>query len=75
VKQALIFIHLVIKSEAWWIGTKEENPEELKLDFLKELFEVLFIYVSVIFCFWLYIYIMKEKGSEQNISLVIFSCN
>ena len=24
---------------------------------------------------WLYIYIMKAKGSEQNISLVIFSCN
>uniref|UniRef100_A0A2K1X872 Uncharacterized protein n=1 Tax=Populus trichocarpa TaxID=3694 RepID=A0A2K1X872_POPTR len=33
------FDHMIVFSEAWWIGTKEENPEELKLDFLKELFE------------------------------------
>ncbi|KAL9381560.1 hypothetical protein Peur_027217 [Populus x canadensis] len=30
----------IVLSEAWWIGTKEENPEELQLDFLEELFEV-----------------------------------
>ena len=23
-------------SEAWWVGTKEDNPEELKLEFPKE---------------------------------------
>uniref|UniRef100_A0A6N2ND50 DNA-binding protein RHL1 n=1 Tax=Salix viminalis TaxID=40686 RepID=A0A6N2ND50_SALVM len=33
------FDHMIIFSEAWWIGTKEQNPEELKLDFPKELFE------------------------------------
>lgn len=33
------FDHMIIFSEAWWIGTKEENPEELKLDFPNELFE------------------------------------
>lgn len=27
-------------SESWWIGTKEENPEEARLDFPKELAQV-----------------------------------
>uniref|UniRef100_A0A0E0LFY7 DNA-binding protein RHL1 n=1 Tax=Oryza punctata TaxID=4537 RepID=A0A0E0LFY7_ORYPU len=31
-----VFESLIVFSEAWWIGTKEENPEELKLDFPKE---------------------------------------
>lgn len=30
------FIWQIVFSEAWWIGTKEENPQELKLDFPKE---------------------------------------
>ncbi|CAK7338701.1 unnamed protein product [Dovyalis caffra] len=34
------FDHMIVFSEAWWIGTKEENPEELKLDFPKDLLEV-----------------------------------
>uniref|UniRef100_J3MHV8 DNA-binding protein RHL1 n=1 Tax=Oryza brachyantha TaxID=4533 RepID=J3MHV8_ORYBR len=31
-----VFESLIVFSEAWWIGTKEENPEELKLDFPTE---------------------------------------
>lgn len=31
-----VFESLIVFSEAWWIGTKEENPEELKLEFPKE---------------------------------------
>uniref|UniRef100_A0A0E0E6P8 DNA-binding protein RHL1 n=1 Tax=Oryza meridionalis TaxID=40149 RepID=A0A0E0E6P8_9ORYZ len=31
-----VFESLIVFSEAWWIGTKEENPQELKLDFPKE---------------------------------------
>ncbi|XP_019099425.1 PREDICTED: DNA-binding protein RHL1 isoform X2 [Camelina sativa] len=27
----------IVFSESWWIGTKEENPEEARLDFPKEL--------------------------------------
>lgn len=27
----------IVFSEAWWVGTKEENPEELRLEFPKEL--------------------------------------
>lgn len=27
-----IFENLVVFSEAWWIGTKEDNPDELRLD-------------------------------------------
>lgn len=27
----------IVFSESWWIGTKEENPEESRLDFPKEL--------------------------------------
>lgn len=30
-------------SESWWIGTKEENPEEARLDFPKELSQVRYI--------------------------------
>ncbi|EFJ29501.1 hypothetical protein SELMODRAFT_410468 [Selaginella moellendorffii] len=30
---------LVVFSESWWIGTKEENPEEKKLDMPKDLCE------------------------------------
>ncbi|KAK3134293.1 hypothetical protein QOZ80_6AG0547360 [Eleusine coracana subsp. coracana] len=32
-----VFESLIVFSEAWWIGTKEENPQELKLDFPEEL--------------------------------------
>eukprot|EP00252_Welwitschia_mirabilis_P008939 TRINITY_DN21206_c0_g1_i1.p1 TRINITY_DN21206_c0_g1~~TRINITY_DN21206_c0_g1_i1.p1 ORF type:complete len:446 (+),score=128.45 TRINITY_DN21206_c0_g1_i1:262-1599(+) len=31
------FDSLVVFSDVWWIGTKEENPEELQLEFPKEL--------------------------------------
>ncbi|CAN1180312.1 DNA-binding protein RHL1 [Linum perenne] len=34
------FDNMVVFADAWWIGTKEENPEESKLDFPKELIEV-----------------------------------
>ncbi|CAN0891412.1 DNA-binding protein RHL1 [Linum grandiflorum] len=33
------FDNMVVFSEAWWIGTKEENPDESKLDFPKELIQ------------------------------------
>ncbi|KAK3131013.1 hypothetical protein QOZ80_6BG0500950 [Eleusine coracana subsp. coracana] len=32
-----VFESLIVFSEAWWVGTKEENPQELKLDFPQEL--------------------------------------
>ncbi|CAM0880637.1 unnamed protein product [Alopecurus aequalis] len=28
-----VFESIIVFSESWWIGTKEENPEELKLEF------------------------------------------
>ncbi|CAA7048150.1 unnamed protein product [Microthlaspi erraticum] len=31
------FDNMIVFSELWWIGTKEENPEEARLDFPKEL--------------------------------------
>jgi hypothetical protein len=31
------FDNMIVFSESWWIGTKEENPEEARLDFPKEL--------------------------------------
>ncbi|KAH6809356.1 hypothetical protein C2S51_027139 [Perilla frutescens var. frutescens] len=31
------FENMIVFSDAWWIGTKEENPEELQLEFPKEL--------------------------------------
>ncbi|CAM8943852.1 unnamed protein product [Rhodiola kirilowii] len=31
------FDTMIVFSEAWWIGKKEENPEEARLDFPKEL--------------------------------------
>ncbi|KAF3794982.1 DNA-binding protein [Nymphaea thermarum] len=34
------FENMVVFSDAWWIGTKEENPEELKLQFPESLKEV-----------------------------------
>ncbi|WCJ34714.1 root hair initiation protein root hairless 1 (RHL1) [Euphorbia peplus] len=33
------FDNMIVFSEAWWIGTKEENPEEARLDFPKELIQ------------------------------------
>lgn len=32
-----VFESLIVFSEAYWIGTKEENPEELKLEFPKDI--------------------------------------
>ncbi|KAI4969144.1 hypothetical protein ZWY2020_000058 [Hordeum vulgare] len=32
-----VFESMIVFSEAWWVGTKEENPDELKLEFPKEL--------------------------------------
>ncbi|MBA0827313.1 hypothetical protein Goarm_012100 [Gossypium armourianum] len=29
----------IVFSDAWWIGKKDENPDEVRLDFPKELFE------------------------------------
>ncbi|CAN6463394.1 unnamed protein product [Victoria cruziana] len=34
------FENMVVFSDAWWIGNKEENPEELKLEFPESLKEV-----------------------------------
>ncbi|XP_051123324.1 DNA-binding protein RHL1 isoform X2 [Andrographis paniculata] len=31
------FDNMIVFSDAWWIGTKEDNPEELQLQFPKEL--------------------------------------
>jgi len=31
-----VFESLIVFSEAWWVGTKDHNPEELKLEFPKE---------------------------------------
>ncbi|KAG8378610.1 hypothetical protein BUALT_Bualt07G0003400 [Buddleja alternifolia] len=31
------FDNMIVFSDAWWVGTKEENPEELRLPFPKEL--------------------------------------
>ncbi|GFP88521.1 DNA-binding protein rhl1 [Phtheirospermum japonicum] len=31
------FDNMIVFSDAWWIGTKEENPEELQLQFPKDL--------------------------------------
>ncbi|KAK6942141.1 hypothetical protein RJ641_027518 [Dillenia turbinata] len=33
------FDAMIVFSDAWWIGTKEENPEEIRLEFPKELTE------------------------------------
>ncbi|KAL9224341.1 hypothetical protein vseg_000385 [Gypsophila vaccaria] len=33
------FDNMVVFSEAYWVGTKEENPDEARLDFPKELYE------------------------------------
>lgn len=33
----------IVFSEAWWIGTKEENPEELQLEFPQNLQDVILI--------------------------------
>ncbi|WVZ78365.1 hypothetical protein U9M48_026090 [Paspalum notatum var. saurae] len=32
-----VFESLIVFSEAWWVGTKQDNPEELKLEFPKQL--------------------------------------
>ncbi|KAM0869529.1 hypothetical protein ACQ4PT_040619 [Festuca glaucescens] len=32
-----VFERMIVFSEAWWIGTKEENPEELKLEFPEDM--------------------------------------
>lgn len=34
------FDNMIVFSESWWIGTKEDNPEEARLDFPKELSQV-----------------------------------
>ncbi|KAG2664233.1 hypothetical protein I3760_16G071400 [Carya illinoinensis] len=34
-----VFDNMVVFSEAWWIGRKDENPEEARLNFPKELDE------------------------------------
>ncbi|KAI9087822.1 hypothetical protein K1719_030152 [Acacia pycnantha] len=33
------FDNMIVFSDAWWIGTKDENPEEARLEFPKELYE------------------------------------
>ncbi|WVZ14407.1 hypothetical protein V8G54_011973 [Vigna mungo] len=33
------FDNMIVFSDAWWIGRKDENPEEAKLDFPKEFYE------------------------------------
>ncbi|KAE8818636.1 DNA-binding protein RHL1 [Hordeum vulgare] len=32
-----VFESMIVFSEAWWVGTKEQNPDELKLEFPKKL--------------------------------------
>ncbi|KAI4977302.1 hypothetical protein ZWY2020_057214 [Hordeum vulgare] len=32
-----VFESMIVFFEAWWVGTKEQNPDELKLEFPKEL--------------------------------------
>lgn len=32
-----VFESMIVFAEGWWIGTKEENPEELKLEFPKDM--------------------------------------
>uniref|UniRef100_A0A3B6TZS9 DNA-binding protein RHL1 n=1 Tax=Triticum aestivum TaxID=4565 RepID=A0A3B6TZS9_WHEAT len=32
-----VFESMIVFPEAWWVGTKEENPDELKLEFPKEM--------------------------------------
>lgn len=39
-------IFQIVFSDAWWIGKKDENPGEARLDFPKELFEVVSFYNS-----------------------------
>ncbi|XP_030516181.1 DNA-binding protein RHL1 isoform X6 [Rhodamnia argentea] len=34
------FDNLIVFSDAWWIGKKEENPEEARLEFPEELIEI-----------------------------------
>ncbi|KFK36097.1 hypothetical protein AALP_AA4G077000 [Arabis alpina] len=34
------FDNMIVFSESWWIGTKEENPEEVRLELPKELAQV-----------------------------------
>lgn len=36
------FDNMIVFSQAWWIGTKDENPEESRLDFPQEFNEVWF---------------------------------
>ncbi|XP_028756577.1 DNA-binding protein RHL1-like isoform X2 [Neltuma alba] len=33
------FDNMIVFSDAWWIGTKDENPEEARLEFPKEFYE------------------------------------
>ncbi|KAI9092542.1 hypothetical protein K1719_027670 [Acacia pycnantha] len=33
------FDNMIVFSDAWWIGREDENPEETRLDFPKELYE------------------------------------
>ncbi|KAJ1390045.1 hypothetical protein SESBI_37761 [Sesbania bispinosa] len=33
------FDNMIVFSDAWWIGKKDENPEEARLEFPKELYE------------------------------------
>lgn len=35
----------IVFSDAWWIGKKDENPDELRLDFPKELSEVGYFHI------------------------------
>lgn len=35
-----ILVLQIVFSEAWWIGRKDENPEEARLNFPKDLDEV-----------------------------------
>ncbi|CAI0400293.1 unnamed protein product [Linum tenue] len=34
------FDNMIVFADSWWIGTKEENPEESRLDFPKELIQL-----------------------------------
>ncbi|KAI4347366.1 hypothetical protein L6164_008182 [Bauhinia variegata] len=34
-----VFDNMIVFSDAWWIGRKEDNPQEARLEFPKELYE------------------------------------
>jgi hypothetical protein len=55
-------------SEAWWIGTKEENPEELKLDFPEDIQKVCVCVCVVCICNLLVCFLVSAPLSVNCVS-------